>query len=58
MGAYLTFWTTGLGVVLALIAVLLLHGGWEAAAAGIAIAMGTVCLSALFVLWIESDRMA
>jgi hypothetical protein len=55
MGAFVTFWTSGVAVVLALIAAIAVHGGWEAGAAAIAIAAGTVCLISLIVLWVESE---
>jgi hypothetical protein len=56
MGAYVTLWTTGVGAIMALIAVLVLRGGWEAGAAAIAIAMGAACVFSLIVLWVESEH--
>jgi hypothetical protein len=56
MGAYLMFWAGAVGVALAVIAVLVVHGGWQAGAAGIAVLAGTVSLTALIALGVEGDR--
>jgi hypothetical protein len=58
MAAFVTFWTSGVAVVLAVIAAILVHGGWEAAAAAVAIAAGTFCLTSLIVLWVESEHLS
>ena len=50
MRTYITFLVSAGGVVAGLLAVLILHGGWDAAAAGLDVLCGTAFLVSLIVL--------
>jgi hypothetical protein len=53
---YVLFRVNGLLTALALFAVVVLKGGWEAAAAGLAIAAGLACGLSFIALLVAQDR--
>lgn len=57
MAGYLLFLTGALGLLAAFVALLVLHGGWEAAAAGLAVGAGALCLTGMIAALIGADRM-
>ncbi len=57
MKSYMAFWLSGPLVVIGIVAVILVHGGWEAAAAAFTIAAALVFLASLIALASAGDRL-